>query len=54
MLGKLYDLPPQLAMLMIAAGWARSDTRSRVRRHDDQPRNFNRREGVDRRSIEAA
>jgi hypothetical protein len=48
--GKIYDLPPQLAMLMIAAGWMRSDTRTRVRRHSDDPPSFNRREMVDRRS----
>jgi hypothetical protein len=53
MIGKMYDLPPQLAMLMIAAGWVRSDTRSRVRRHQEQPRHFNRRERVDRRSSAA-
>ena len=54
MIGKMYDLPPQLAMLMIAAGWVRSDTRSRVRRHREQPYQFNRREQVDRRSTAAA
>jgi len=49
--GKIYDLPPQLAILMIAAGWMRSDTRTRVRRHtDDDVPPFNRREMVDRRS----
>jgi hypothetical protein len=54
MLGKMYDLPPQLAMLMIAAGWVRSETRSRVRRHHEGPHHFNRRERVDRRSTAAA
>jgi hypothetical protein len=53
-IGRLYDLPPQLAMLMIAAGWVRSDTRSRVRRHHEVPFQFNRRERVDRRSTAAA
>jgi hypothetical protein len=53
-IGKMYDLPPQLAMLMIAAGWVRSDTRSRVRRHHEQPRRVDRRERVDRRSSAAA
>jgi hypothetical protein len=48
--GKIYDLPPQLAILMIAAGWVRSDTRSRVRRLDDDIPSFNRRQTVDRRS----
>ena len=54
MIGKVYDLPAQLAMLMIAAGWVRSDTRSRVRRHLDEPPSRNRREHVDRRSVTAA
>jgi hypothetical protein len=54
MIGKLYDLPPQIAMLMIAAGWVRSETRSCVRRHHEVPRHFNRRERVDRRSTAAA
>jgi hypothetical protein len=53
-IGKTYDLPAQLAILMIAAGWVRSDTRSRVRRHLDQPPTCNRREHVDRRSVTAA
>jgi hypothetical protein len=54
MIGKLYDLPPQLAILMIAAGWVRSDTRSKVRRHHNEPRPINRREQIDRRSHAAA
>lgn len=49
-IGKLYDLPPQLAILMIAARWMRSDTRSGVRRHHDLSPSFNRRQLVDRRS----
>jgi hypothetical protein len=49
--GKIYDLPPQLAMLMIAAGWVRSDTRSRIRRHQDQSPGINRRQSIDRRSV---
>jgi hypothetical protein len=53
-IGTIYDLPPQLAILMIAAGWVRSDTRSRVRRHRDLSPSFNRREHVDRRSVAAA
>jgi hypothetical protein len=48
--GKIYDLPPQLAILMIAAGWVRNDTRSTVRRHTDDIPSFNRRQMVDRRS----
>ena len=53
MIGKLYDLPPQLAILMIAAGWVRSETRSLVRRHRDRTPPFNRRQTVDRRSVAA-
>jgi len=53
-IGKMYDLPAQLAILMMAAGWVRSDTRSRVRRYREQPRGVNRREGADRRSTAAA
>jgi hypothetical protein len=49
-IGTIYDLPPQLAILMIAAGWVRTDTRSRVRRHDESSPSFNRRQTVDRRS----
>jgi len=48
--GKIYDLPPQLAILMIAAGWMRSDTRTRERRHNDDLPSLNRRQMVDRRS----
>ena len=51
MVGKIYDLPPQLAMLMIAAGWVRSDTRSLPRRHRNRTPSFNRRQTVDRRSV---
>jgi hypothetical protein len=54
MIGKTYDLPAQLAILMIAAGWVRSDTRSRVRRHHEKAPAFNRREHVDRRSAAVA
>jgi hypothetical protein len=51
MVGQVYDLPPQLGILMIAAGWMRTDTRSRVRRHCDQTPSSNRRHIVDRRSV---
>jgi hypothetical protein len=51
-IGKTYDLPPQLAILMIAAGWVRTDTRSLVRRHRDQDPFINRRRTDDRRSME--
>jgi hypothetical protein len=50
MIGKILDLPPQLALLMIAAGWMRSDTRSEIRRTQDQTPPFNRRQTLDRRS----
>ncbi|HUP39572.1 MAG TPA: hypothetical protein VM115_05600 [Vicinamibacterales bacterium] len=53
MIGKLYDLPPQLAILMLAAGWVRNDTRTMARRHREQPSDFNRRELIDRRSSAA-
>jgi hypothetical protein len=49
-IGTIYDLPPQLAILMIAAGWVRTDTRSHVRRHDESSPTFNRRQTTDRRS----
>jgi hypothetical protein len=49
-IGKILDLPPNLAILMIAAGWMRSDTRSVSRRHADEARAFNRRQTIDRRS----
>jgi len=49
--GKVYDLPPQLAILMIAAGWVRTETRSKVRRHDEHTTPVNRRQTTDRRSI---
>jgi hypothetical protein len=50
MVGKMFDLPPQLAILMIAAGWVRSDTRSRIRRRHDEATSFDRRQSPDRRS----
>ena len=49
--GKVYDLPPQLAILMIAAGWVRTETRSKVRRHDEHTTHFDRRQTTDRRSM---
>lgn len=52
--GKVYDVSPNLAMLMIAAGWVRTETRSRVRRHNDMSLGFNRRHIPDRRSACAA
>jgi hypothetical protein len=50
-IGKTYDLPPQLAILMLAAGWVRNDTRSLVRRHREQETPLNRRRASDRRSM---
>jgi hypothetical protein len=52
-IGQVHDLPPQLAILMIAAGWMRTDTRSRMRRNRDLSPGFNRRQKVDRRSAAA-
>jgi hypothetical protein len=52
--GKVFDLSPQLAILMIAAGWVRTETRSRVRRQRESLPAFNRREMGDRRSAHAA
>jgi hypothetical protein len=51
-IGKMYDLPPQLAILMLAAGWVRNDTRSLVRRHQDQETSLDRRHASDRRSMD--
>ena len=50
-IGRKFDLPPQLAILMIAAGWVRADTRSLVRRHNDHDASINRRQTIDRRSL---
>ena len=49
-IGKVYEVSPQLAMLMIAAGWMRSDTRSLMRRQQDSTPEGNRRQNADRRS----
>jgi hypothetical protein len=48
--GRIYELPAQLAILMIAAGWVRSETRSHGRRERDLRPPFNRRRSGDRRS----
>ena len=50
MIGQIHDLSPQLAILMIAAGWMRNDTRSQIRRNRDLPPSLNRRQTADRRS----
>jgi hypothetical protein len=51
-IGQIHDVPAPLALRLMAAGWVRSDTRSRVRRHRDESSQFNRRETADRRSTE--
>jgi hypothetical protein len=48
--GQVLDVSPQLAILMIAAGWVRSETRMRDRRENDSFPRFNRRQALDRRS----
>ena len=48
--GKVYDVSPHLAILMIAAGWMRGETRNCERRHEHVPANRDRREVNDRRS----
>jgi len=53
-LGRIYDVSPQLAIWMIAAGWVRSDTRSLMRRQRDFSPGHNRRQVTDRRSTAAA
>jgi hypothetical protein len=53
-IGRIFDVSPQLAILMIAAGWVRSETRSQVRRHREMSPGFNRRQLPDRRSAHAA
>ena len=50
--GKVFDVSPQVAIPMMAAGWVRSETRSRIRRQDEMVRGSNRREVVDRRSAQ--
>jgi hypothetical protein len=53
-LGTIYDVSPQLALWMIAAGWVRNDTRSLMRRQHDLAIRSNRRQLADRRSATAA
>jgi hypothetical protein len=48
--GQILDISPQVAILMIAAGWVRGETRSQIRRQNDHSAPSNRREVVDRRS----
>jgi len=51
--GQVFDVSPQLAILMTAAGWVRSETRSHIRRQGESFPSFNRRQAVDRRSANA-
>jgi len=51
-IGQVVNVAPQVALLMIAAGWARGDTRSRVRRQHYHESVFDRRHSADRRSGE--
>jgi hypothetical protein len=51
MVGQIYELAPQTAIWMIAAGWARSETRAHERRERDLRPSFDRRRDGDRRSV---
>ncbi len=51
MLGQIYDLPAQVAILMMAAGWVRGESRTHGRREQDVSIVHNRRQATDRRSI---
>ncbi len=51
MLGQIYDLPAQVAILMMAAGWVRGESRTCGRRQQDVSIVHNRRQATDRRSI---
>jgi hypothetical protein len=50
-LGKVYDLPAQVAILMMAAGWVRGESRVHGRREQDVSIVHNRRQATDRRSV---
>jgi hypothetical protein len=50
-IGKIYEVPAPLAIRMMAAGWVRSDTRSRIRRFREQTPGLDRRQCADRRSV---
>ena len=50
MVGQIHDLAPHTAIFMIAAGWARNETRACDRRELDLRPSFNRRHESDRRS----
>jgi hypothetical protein len=49
-IGQIFDVSPHIGILMIAAGWVRGDTRSRMRRQQELSADLNRRAVVDRRS----
>ena len=51
--GRILEVPAKIGLLMIAAGWVRSDTRSRIRRQRDGAAPLNRRGESDRRSDSA-
>lgn len=48
--GRIIEVPPNVGILMIAAGWVRSETRSGSRRQQEASPNYNRRQVSDRRS----
>jgi len=48
--GTVYDVSPQVGILLIAAGWMRGETRTSERRDQDSPAGVNRRQISDRRS----
>lgn len=51
--GRVLEVPAKVGLLMIAAGWVRSETRSRIRRQHDGSAPLNRRSESDRRSDSA-
>jgi hypothetical protein len=52
--GKILDVSPHLAILMIAAGWVRGESRTWDRRQHETFPGLNRREVVERRSLDPA
>jgi hypothetical protein len=53
-IGQVHDVSPRLAILMMAAGWVRTETRTIMRRHRDLDPGLNRRQVGDRRSADPA
>lgn len=51
MVGRIYELPAQVAIWMMAAGWVRGESRTSGRRRQDVSIAHNRRQATDRRSI---